>query len=368
MGMWRWTSVLPVVVGLSLAGCASAATTAVSVSRVGTSTSGVSQRPAVAATSTRGTTAGERTKSAAPTEVTLMLDWVPNTNHTGIFVAQERGFFDQAGLKVKIIQPGEVMAQQAVISGVAEFGVDFQEQVTMSRADGRPVISLAAIIQHNTSGFASRGALGVKSPKDWEGLRYGSFGSPFEAPTLRVLMACDGGVFDRLQIVDTGFADPLALLAAGKIDLAWIFYGWQGLQAEAEGIDLDVVMMDRHFDCVPDYYTPILITSEKMVRERPAVVRAFVGAVARGYQGAIADPAAAADVLLRAAPELDRELVEASQAWLSPRYQADAPRWGEQRREVWAEYAQWMLDNGIIDEMIDVDAAFTTEFLPPEPN
>ena len=136
------------------------------------------------------------------------------------------------------------------------------------------------------------------------------------------------------------------------------------MQAEQHELALDVVMMDEWFDCVPDYYTPIVITSNEMIEVRPEVVRAFVRALSRGYDDAIRDPEAAAEILVEAVPELDAELVLASQTWLSPRYRADAARWGEQDRQVWFDYAQWMLDNGIIDEMIDVDAAFTNEFLP----
>ena len=297
-------------------------------------------------------------------EVVVMLDWVPNTNHSGLFVAQELGYFDEVGLQVQIIQPGEVFAEQAVVGGAADFGVSFQEQITLARADGQPLVAVAAILQHNSSGFASRGELDTASPADWEGLRYGSFGSPFEQPTLRVLMECDQANFDQLEIVETGFADPLALLDAGQIDLAWIFRGWQGIQAEQRNIDLDMVMMEDWFECIPDYYTPVLIASESTLSSRPAVVRAFLAAVSAGYTFAIQDPEAAAAILLRVAPELEPALVQASQAWLSPRYQAEAPRWGEQRLEVWQAYSTWMVEHGILTAPIDAAAAFTNEFLP----
>ena len=297
-------------------------------------------------------------------EVVVMLDWVPNTNHTGLFVAQALGYFEQVGLQVKLIQPGEVFAEQAVVGGAADFGVSFQEQVTLARGDGQALVSIAAILQHNSSGFAARGELNAARPADWEGLRYGSFGSPFERPTLRVLMECDQANFDQLEIVDIGFADPLALLDAGQIDLAWIFRGWQGIQAEQQGIDLDLVMMEDWLDCIPDYYTPVLIASETTLIERPEVVRAFLAAVARGYEFAIANPEEAATILLQAAPELDPTLVQASQVWLSARYQAEAPRWGEQRLEVWQAYSNWMVEHGILATAIDASTAFTNEFLP----
>lgn len=298
------------------------------------------------------------------TKITFMLDWVPNTNHTGIFVAQAKDFFTQAGLEVEIIQPGEVYAEQAVISGAADFGVSFQEQVTLARADDVPLVSIAAVIQHNTSGFASRAALNAGSPKDWEGMRYGSFGSPFEEPTLKVLMECDQGDFTQLEVVNTGFADPLALLDEAQTDLAWIFYAWQGVQAELEHIELNIVMMEDWFDCVPDYYTPVIITSQATIDERPEIVRMFLSALSQGYDFSINNPMEAADILLEAAPELDQELVRRSQAWLSPRYRADSSKWGEQQLAIWEGYSNWMAVHDIIAEPIEAEEAFTNAFLP----
>src|SRR3972149_5969614 len=253
--------------------------------------------------------------------VTLMLDWVPNTNHTGIFVAEANGYFKEAGLAVKIIQPGEVYPEAAVASGAADFGISFQEQVTLARADKVPIVSIAAVLQHNTSGFASPAALNVTGPAGFTGLRFGSFGTPFEAPTLKVLMNYAGGDFSRLKIVNAGFADPLALIAEGRIDLAWIFYGWQGFQAKQQGVDINVVMMKDYFNAIPDYYTPIVIASEDTIAKKPQVVKAFMKALSRGYDYAVRNPGDAANLLLAAVPELDPALVRASQEWLSKYYQ-----------------------------------------------
>ena len=298
------------------------------------------------------------------TSVTLMLDWVPNTNHTGVFVAEAKGYFEEAGLDVSIIQPGEVYAEAAVVSGVADFGISFQEQVTLARADNVPIVSIAAVIQHNTSGFASLTEINVTDPADFEGLRYGSFGSPFEIPTLKVLMECAGGDFKKLEIVNTGYADPLALMSEKKTDLGWIFYGWQAFQAEQQEIDINVVMMKDWFDCIPDYYTPIVICSEDTISNRPEIVKAVVGALSRGYEFAVDHPDDAADLLIVAVPELDPELVRKSQNWLSNYYRAEARRWGEQKESVWQDYADWMVENGILSTTIPGKDAFTNEFLP----
>jgi ABC-type nitrate/sulfonate/bicarbonate transport system substrate-binding protein len=178
-------------------------------------------------------------------------------------------------------------------------------------------------------------------------------------------MECNDGNFSDLEIIDIGFSDPLALLDEEKIDLAWIFTGWQGVQANLEGIDLNELMMEDWFDCVPDYYTPVIIASETTLTEQPELTSAFLTAVSRGYDYAIENPGEAADILLEAVPELDESLVRASQDWLASRYQADAARWGEQSADVWSAYADWMVGHEIIPNPIDADAAFTNDFLPP---
>jgi ABC-type nitrate/sulfonate/bicarbonate transport system substrate-binding protein len=296
--------------------------------------------------------------------VKLMLDWVPNTNHTGIFVAQAKGYFKEAGLAVEIIQPGEVYPEAAVASGAADFGISFQESVTLARAEKVPIVSIAAVLQHNTSGFASAADLNVTSPAGFEGLRYGSFGSPFEDPTLKVLMESAGGDFSKLQTVNLGDTDPLALIAEKRIDLAWIFYGWEGIEAQQQGINLNVVMMKDYFNIIPDYYTPVVITNENTIANKPEVVKAFLKALSRGYDFAIQNPDEAADILLTAAPELDAKLVKASQEWISPYYQAEAPRWGEQKTSVWQDYVDWMVKYDILSSPIMVSDAFTNKFLP----
>jgi len=150
-------------------------------------------------------------------------------------------------------------------------------------------------------------------------------------------MEGDGGDFSKLQMVNIGFDDPLPLIAEKKIDLAWIFYGWQGFQAQQQGIDLNIVMMKDYFNSVPDYYTPLFIASEATITQRQEVVKAFLQAVSRGYDFAAREPNEAADILLVAVPELDADLVKASQRWLSSYYQAEAPRWGEQKESVWQD-------------------------------
>ena len=124
-------------------------------------------------------------------KVTMVLDWTPNTNHTGLYVAQAQGFFEEQGLDVDIIQPGDAGADQLVASGKADFGISYQEGITLARTQGVPIVSIAAIIQHNTSGFAAPKEKGIASPKDFEGKTYGGWGSPIEKAVIETIMKAD---------------------------------------------------------------------------------------------------------------------------------------------------------------------------------
>lgn len=328
--------------------------------------------PAAAQDGAEGDLAGhlggatEFARLETPTDVTLILDWTPNTNHIGFFVARALGYYDEANLNVSIQEPTDVLVEALVTSGAAQFGVGYQEFATYARADGTPIVSLAAIIQHNTSGFVSLHDMDpISSPADFAGLRYGGFGQPdLERAVLDTLMTCVGAEPGTYEYLDVGYADQIQLMQRDRIDFVWMYFGWTGIEAEQRGIDLDAVMLSDYPDCIPDYYTPILITSEQMIAEQPDVVRAFVEATARGYAYAIEHPDEAARILIEAAPEVDADLIQASMEWLAPQYQADAPRWGQQRQEVWQGFSDFLVEHGILAEGIDAEAAFTNDFLP----
>lgn len=295
-------------------------------------------------------------------KVRLMLDYTPNTNHTGLYVARDLGYFAEQGLEVEIIAPADGGADSHVASNNVEFGISYQENVTLARIAGLPVVSLAAIIQHNTSGFASPKAKGIETPKQFEGMRYGGWGSPIEQATIESLMLAADADFSKMDIINMGNSDFFSAIER-DIDFAWIFYAWTGIEAELRGVDLNMIYMKDYNENL-DYYTPIVVTSEKLIADEPELVKSFIAAVAKGYQYSIDNPEDAADVLIAAEPDLNPELVKASQQWLSPLYQDDAPRWGEQKLSVWEGYAGWMYSNGLLDGELDAEKAFTNEFLP----
>lgn len=295
-------------------------------------------------------------------KITVVLDWTPNTNHTGLYAAEEKGFFAEEGLDVDIITPGESGADSLVASGKADFGVSYQEGITQARVQGVPIVSIAAIIQHNTSGFASPAENNIKSPKDFAGKTYGGWGSEVEASVISSLMKQDNADIKDVDIVNIGDADYFTAMKQ-NIDFAWIYYGWTGVEAELRGEKINMIYLTDSSDKL-DYYTPVLSTNEKMIADNPETVKAFLKAATKGYEYTIDNPDDAASILLKHAPDLDEELVKKSQEWLASKYQDDAPRWGEQKLSVWENYSDWMYDNKLLEKKLDADKAFTNEFLP----
>ncbi|WP_345240495.1 ABC transporter substrate-binding protein [Pontibacillus salipaludis] len=297
-------------------------------------------------------------------DVTLVLDWTPNTNHTGLYVAKEKGYFEEQGLNVEIIMPGEAGADQLVASGKADFGISAQEALTKARVQDIPVVSIAAIIQHNTSGFASPADKNIDSPKDFEGKTYGGWGAPVEKEVISSLMKQENADAEKVEIVNMGNTDFFTAVER-DVDFAWIYYGWTGVEAELRGKDLNMIYLTDYSEKL-DYYTPVLTTNQKHIDEDPELVKDFTKAVSQGYQYAIDEPEKSADILIDAVPDLDPELVKASQEWLSPKYQVDAKQWGIQEKATWQNYADWMYENDLLDQQLEANEAFTNEFLPEE--
>lgn len=297
-------------------------------------------------------------------DVTLVLDWVPNTNHTGFYVADHLGYFQEEGLNVSIIQPTQGGSTELVAAGQGEFGISYQEQITYARTarDPLPVTAIAAIIQHNTSGFASAAENNILRPRDFEGKTYGGWGSPVEDAMLELLMTADGGNFSELSITNIGTLDFFDAVS-NHVDFTWIYYGWDGVAAELQGFDINFMLL-QDFGEVLNFYTPVLMTSEKLIEEDPALISSFMRASTRGYAYAMQNPEEAAAILLDAVPELDADIVVASQIYLADQYQADAEHWGEMKLEIWADYADWMYQEDLLESPLDAEKAFTNQFIP----
>ena len=280
-------------------------------------------------------------------KVRFALDWTPNTNHTGVYVAAERGYYREAGLDVEIVQAPENGADALVAAGDAQFGVSFQDTMAsyVSGSDALPVTAVAAIIQHNTSGIISMKDRGITSPAKMAGHTYATWEMPIEQGVIERCVEADGGDFSQVQMIPSTVTDEVSALSTNQVDAIWIYWAWAGEKCKLAGLDTNYFAF-ADIDAVFDFYTPVIIANNGMLEQDAKLVQAFMGATRRGYEDCIADPDGAADVLLKAAPELERELVVASQRYLAEQYRADADTWGAIDQKRWDAFFEWVGEQG----------------------
>ena len=300
-------------------------------------------------------------------KITFVLDWTPNTSHTGLYVALEKGWFEEAGLAVEVVQPPEGGAEMLVGAGRAQFGVSFQDYLApaLIGKDALPITAVAAVIQHNTSGIVSRKGEGMHTPRGLEGKQYATWDLPVEKATMKTVMEADGGNFDKVILIPSTVTDEVSALQSRSVDAIWIFYAWAGIACEVAGLETDYFAF-ADIDPVFDYYTPVIIAENNFLKEEPETAKAFLAALAKGYEYAMENPTDAADILMKAAPELksNQELVYASQNYLAEQYTADAEQWGIFDAHRWNAFFNWLNDHGLVEETIPENTGFTNDYLP----
>ena len=338
----------------SLAGCSGASSTASSEAADNTEASDAAQ-------SADNTASDDDTKDLE--DVTVILDYVANTNHTGMYVALEQGYYKDAGLNVSIVEPTEGATATLVAVGKGDFGISYQEDVTiaLTSADPLPIKAIAAILQHNTSGFATYEEKGINSPKDFEGKTYAGWGGPGEEAVLKAVMTQDGADFSKLNMVISDGSGFEAL--KDKVDVMWFFEGWDNIKCELADFPIHYMPV-RDLDSRLDYYTPVIIANNNTLENKPEMVKKFLAATEKGYEYAIENPDESAEILLKYTPDSSPELLQKSQEYLADKYMEDTDQWGVMKDEVWDNYTDFMVEYGVIDKAIPAADCYTNEFLP----
>ncbi len=302
------------------------------------------------------------------TEITVCLDWTPNTNHTGFFVADKLGYYKDAGLEVSIVQPPENGAELMTASGQAQFGISFQDTLAdlFSLDEVPEITAVAAVLQHNTSGIISRKGEGVTSPKGLEGKRYSTWDWPIEQATVKYVTEKDGGDFSKVELIPNVVTNEAEALRNGDTDAIWIYYAWAGIACEKAGLDFDYFAF-TDIDEVFDYYTPVIVANNAFLKENPEKAKAFIAATKKGYEFAVENPEEAAEILVEGdttgSLKDSLDFVTASQTWISEKYIDDAASWGVFDAERWNAYYRWVYSEGLIAKEIPEDFGFTNEFL-----
>lgn len=305
-------------------------------------------------------------KNADPSlkKVTFVLDWTPNTNHAGLYVADALGYYAEEGIALEIVQPPEDGCEALVASGKAQFGISFQDTIAAAYCadEPLPVTNIAAVINHNTSGIISRKDKGITDFKQLEGHTYATWGGKIEQSIIRAAMEAQGGDFSKVNLVNTTVTDVCTALGTDMIDTVWVYEGWDVAAANIKNMEYNFISFAKA-DPVLDYYTPTIIASDSLLQSDPDLVRAFLRATEKGYEYCAENPQGAADIFCEAVPESDSELIHESMEFLSGAYIGDAKAWGYIDETRWADFYSWLYSNSLIEKDLGT-FGFTNEFLP----
>jgi ABC-type nitrate/sulfonate/bicarbonate transport system substrate-binding protein len=329
---------------------------------------------ASAATGPSASPAASPSASVAPLgTVRLALDWTPNTNHTGIYVASSKGWYDAAGVDLEILPYGTTTPEKLMAAGQAECGISFQDALTFAVAAGAPIVSVMAILQHTAQEIAVLASSDITRPRQLDGRTYAGFGYPNEEPTLKAVIKADGGkgTFTTVTL-DTAAYDALY---AKRADFVITFAAWEGIEAKERGIDLRTFAFgDYGF---PDFYQVVLACDSRWLAAHPDLARAFVGATARGFDLAASNPDEGARLLVSSNPGVfdgSPDLPLASQRFLAAGgYLRDANgAVGRQTIAEWQGYSGFLFDQGLLagpdgkplKTAPDYGSLFTNDFLP----
>jgi putative hydroxymethylpyrimidine transport system substrate-binding protein len=294
---------------------------------------------------------GSGAEPGAPEGATLVLDFTPNAVHSGIYTAERQGYYGDAGIDLKIRQPGESTdAPKLLAAGRTEFAILDIHDLGIAREHGLDLVGVMPLVQRPLAAVIARGGNGVEGPRDLEGRTVGVTGLPSDEAVVDSEVSADGGDPAEVRRVTIGF-NAVSALAAGKVEAATGFWNAEGVALRREGIPIRVFKVNRYG--APPYPELILTTSRQTLDRKPRLVRSLVHATSRGYRFAVAHPAEALDDLLAEVPSLERADQRAQLNVLLPDLHP-APF----DQAVLRSWAAWDLEHGLLERPLDVAAAF----------
>ncbi len=306
--------------------------------------------------------------------IKIALDWTPNTIHSGLFMAYHKGYYKEAGLNVEFISPATDNYELTPARRLAQKKVDFaiapSESVISynTSRNPEPLISVAGILQRDTSAIVALKSSGIKRPAELDGRTYASYDARFEDGIVAEMIKNDGGKgeFTPVTIGRLGIWD---MLKKGEADSTWVFMPWEGVQAERNGIELNVFRMEDFG--IPYGYTPLILAHGDTLEANHQDYRHFLMATALAYKEAAEDPETAAEFLCEHVdhPDFkDKSFIAASLKQLKPALLTENGDWGLMEEKVWDKFITFLTETNLLepDKAVNGRELFTNELLNPD--
>lgn len=316
---------------------------------------------AVAACSNQGTsqqsTDTQPAASAAEQELTIALDWYPNAVHSFLYAAEEKGYFKDEHLKVKLQMPSDANDPlKMAAAGQVDAAISYQSQMIQARSEGVPVISIAGLVYSPLNVLMVRQDSGIHSPKDLAGKTVGYPSVSLDEEIVKQMVKADGGDENSVKFADIGY-DIIPSLTAKKVDaVIGGFINHEQLILEKNGVK--VTAFAPHQYGVPTFYELVLATSDQTLAKKQAALQAFLRAAQKGQEYVKEHKAQAITSLLNQQAKefpLDPAIETKSLDILLPLMDAGGKSFGTQDPQSWQQAGDWMKQVGLIKADVPVD-------------
>jgi putative hydroxymethylpyrimidine transport system substrate-binding protein len=301
---------------------------------------------------------GDQSESS---EATLVLDFVPNAVHAGIYRALGAGYYEAEGIDLKVVEPSATADTLRLIeAGRADFGIADAIDVATQIGQGRDVKGVMALLQRPAGGVITLAESGVDSPSDLEGRQVAITGVPSDEAVLDAVVAGDGGDPERVRTITVGFKGAQSLLA-GRVDAFTGFVAADGAQVEAAGEEVRAFPLDRWSGV--RYPGLVVFTTGERIAADPDLIEGFVGATVRGYEDTLGEPDRSLDDLVEQNPSIDRELAAATFERYREYFTVPGHELGVFDRGDLRDLSRFMLDTGLAERPFSPGRYATNAFV-----
>ena len=305
------------------------------------------------------------TPTAAQTQpLNLMLDWLPNADHVGLYAALADGDFGKAGLAVHVHVPTDPATPlELLAAGKVDAAISYEPQLLLARDAGEPLVAIAAIVQRPLTSIVSLHSKHITTPQDLRGKKIGDAGIPYQQAYLKTILAHANVPAQSVKEVNVG-ANLVPAMLSGRVDATLgAYWNYEAIQLRQAGKRPNVIHVENAG--VPTYDELVVVVRENEIANQNGELRRFVQALGRGYQAVRADPQAGVDALVRANPSLTTKLQLASVTATLPSFfpaTANLP-WGWQDQKRWNAFGEWMLHQHLIQNAATITDASTNQLL-----